>query len=99
MDKTASDAFYHTELHNVLQAWGIEKLVITGLQTEFCVDTTCRRALSQGYEVTLIADGHTTGDSHMKAAEVVEHHNRVLANLAHPHHNIAVTDLAEYVYN
>ena len=80
--KKASDSFHETELHAVLQARGIEKLVICGLQSEFCVDTTTRRALALGYPVTLVADGHSTLDnSVLKAAQISAHHNETLGNI------------------
>ena len=44
--KTATDSFHRTELHNVLLARGITNLIICGLQSDFCVDTTTRRALA-----------------------------------------------------
>jgi nicotinamidase-related amidase len=44
----------------VLQQLGISKLVIVGMQIEFCVDTTCRRAFSIGYETILVEDAHST---------------------------------------
>jgi nicotinamidase-related amidase len=46
--KTTPDSFNLTELHALLQARGITHLVICGLQTDFCVDTTVRRALALG---------------------------------------------------
>ena len=89
MQKTASDAFYETELEDALHASSIDRVLVCGLMTEFCVDATCRAALSRNYEVTLVSDAHTTGDSsqddaQLKAAQIIDHHNRVLANLAHP---------------
>jgi nicotinamidase-related amidase len=36
----------------------VSRLVICGLQTEFCDDTTVRQALSLGDSVTLVADAH-----------------------------------------
>ena len=47
--KKATDSFHQTELHSVLQARGIKRLVICGLQSEFCVDTTTRRALEKSW--------------------------------------------------
>lgn len=35
-------------------------VVMCGIQTEVCVDTTCRRAFSLGYRVTLASDAHST---------------------------------------
>jgi nicotinamidase-related amidase len=88
--KTASDAFHDTPLGAELERCGADRLVVTGMQTEYCVDTTCRRAISLGYDVTLVADGHTTRDGLMPASEIIRHHNAVLPGLAHPHHHVTV---------
>jgi len=94
--KQASDAFYETTLRRELDASGIKRIVVTGMQTEYCVDTTCRRALSEGYDVTLAADGHTTGDTDiLSAEEIIAHHNTTLGHLAHPDHTITVKPSAE----
>ena len=95
IEKTASDSFYETTLDAELTARDITHIIVTGLQTEFCVDTTCRAALSRRYSVTLIGDAHTTGDSHLPAAEIIDHHNRILKNLAHPAGNIEVKTTSE----
>ncbi|WP_112662227.1 cysteine hydrolase family protein [Microvirga flavescens] len=77
--KAACDSFYETDLQSVLARQGITHLMIVGLMTQYCVDTTCRRAVSLGYDVTLVADGHTTGDSGVFTVEqLVEHHNALL---------------------
>jgi hypothetical protein len=47
----ASDSFHQTPLLDELRRLGVTHLVVTGMQTEFCVDTTCRRAISLGYSV------------------------------------------------
>jgi nicotinamidase-related amidase len=95
VEKQASDAFCATNLDEVLQARGIRRVLVTGLQTEYCVDTTCRAALSRGYEVTLVSDAHTTGESHLSAATIIDHHNRLLSNLAYPGAGISVRPCAE----
>jgi hypothetical protein len=60
------------------------------------VDATCRRAASEGFDVTLVADGHTTEDTPtLPAAQIIAHHNRTLGQLAHPDHPIAVRPRAE----
>ena len=60
-----------------------ERLVICGFQSEFCVDTTTRRALALGYPVTLVADGHSTLDnSVLTAAQIAAHHNETLSNIS-----------------
>jgi nicotinamidase-related amidase len=57
----------------------VGKLVVVGLQTEYCVDTTCRRAYGLGYEVILVRDAHSTWDmGGMSASQIIDHHNNVL---------------------
>jgi len=81
VEKTACDSFYKTDLHEKLQNKNVTKLVIAGMQTEFCVDTTCRRAFSMGYESVLVSDGHSTFDSEiLKASQIIEHHNSIWDN-------------------
>lgn len=80
--KTATDSFYRTELHSLLQSLGVARLVVCGLQSEFCVDSTVRGALALGYPVLLVSDGHSTLDNDvLSAAQISAHHNVTLANL------------------
>jgi nicotinamidase-related amidase len=80
--KTGSDAFHRTQLHSILQALEADELVVCGLQSEFCVDSTVRAALALGYSVTMVADGHSTVDNDvLSAAQISAHHNATLANL------------------
>lgn len=80
--KTACDAFFKTSLHDQLQAFGVDRLIVCGLQSEFCVDSTVRGALARGYPVTLVADGHSTLDNGvLTAPQIIAHHNATLANL------------------
>ena len=59
---------------------GVDELVVCGLQSEFCVDSTVRHASTLGFPVTLVADAHSTWDAaSLTAAQIIEHHNRVLA--------------------
>ena len=77
--KAAPDSFYGSRLKSHLGALGAERLIVLGNQTEFCVDTTCRRARSLGYRVTLLADAHSTYDNeYLTARQIIDHHNLVL---------------------
>jgi nicotinamidase-related amidase len=83
LDKAATDSFHRTELQAILQRLGIDRLVICGLQSEFCVDTTTRRALALGYPVTLVSDAHSTQDNGLlTAAQISAHHTLTLANIS-----------------
>lgn len=85
IDKTACDSFSDTVLFEQLQERQAETLVIAGLATEFCVDTTVRAAVSMGFDVIALADAHTTGDRpHLSAEQIIAHHNWVWSNLAVP---------------
>jgi len=77
--KHACDAFHETELKAILVARDIGHLVIGGCKTEYCIDTTCRAAISHGYPVSLVGDGHSTTNSPvLPAAQIISHHNQVL---------------------
>ncbi|MBB4867045.1 nicotinamidase-related amidase [Pseudomonas nitritireducens] len=81
--KTTPDSFLRTELGDLLQARGIDHLVICGLQSDYCVDTTTRRALAQGYAVTLVGDAHSTvANAVLSAAQISAHHNAVLGSIS-----------------
>lgn len=79
--KRTPDSFHETQLGDELVRRGIHKLVVVGIQTENCVDTTCRRACSLGYDVTLVSDAHSTWNTDvLTAPQVIAHHNAVLGD-------------------
>jgi nicotinamidase-related amidase len=97
--KTASDSFYETSLQRELDARGVRRLVVAGAVTEFCVDTTCRRAASLGYDVTLAADAHETGNSAgLTAEQKIAYHNAILTDLT-TDHPITVLPTAEITFD
>jgi len=79
IQKYNSDSFLDTILDEELLKREITRLVIAGLATPMCIDTTVRSAVSHGYNVILIQDAHSTLDSEvLKASQIVAHHNDVL---------------------
>ncbi len=91
--KRSSDAFYETSLQRELQAREIGRLVIAGMKTEMCVDTTSRRAVSVGYDVTLATDAHTTTDNDvLPAARIVAHHNATLDDFGNDDHVVTIEE-------
>src|SRR5712691_7854162 len=57
IDKPGKGAFYATELGVVLAKYGIENLLVCGVTTEVCVNTTVREANDRGYRCVVLADG------------------------------------------
>ncbi|MEK6323824.1 MAG: cysteine hydrolase family protein [Acidobacteriota bacterium] len=94
--KRASDSFFETTLQPELEARGIKHIVVAGCMTEYCVDTTSRRAISLGYDVTLVSDAHTTVDNKLlTAAQIIAHHNALLDGFDAGSHAISVKSTDE----
>lgn len=82
IDKYANDVFYNSELQSKLKELKITELLITGCATDFCVEATIQSALTKDYDITVVSDGHTTGERpHLKAEKVIEHYNWVWKNM------------------
>jgi len=98
--KRASDSFYDTTLRQVLEDRGIHTLVVAGGQTEYCVDTTIRRATTLGYNITLVGDAHTTYDNNvLSAAQIIAHTNDTLNGFGTDGHRITVKPSEEIVFS
>ncbi|KJK46913.1 isochorismatase hydrolase [Lentzea aerocolonigenes] len=83
--KTATDGFYESGLHQALEDAGT--IVLTGVGTDYCVDATVRAAVSRGFDVILVEDGHSTvpdPEAGLTAEQIIARHNRILSNAVHP---------------
>ncbi len=70
--KTKSSAFHGTDFDARLKARGIDHLVITGMQSEYCVNSAVRGAYERDYRITLVSDAHSTGDTRVaKAKDII----------------------------
>jgi nicotinamidase-related amidase len=58
--KNTRNAFTSTNLQELLQEKGVERLVITGIQTEQCCETTTRLAADLGYDVDFVTGATMT---------------------------------------
>jgi biuret amidohydrolase len=56
IDKPGKGAFYQTELELMLRNRGIENLLVCGVTTEVCVNTTVREANDRGYRCIVLGD-------------------------------------------
>ena len=91
--KTTNDCFYNSALAERLKELNISELLITGCATDFCVDSTVKSAITKGYDVTIVADGHTTADRPtLKAGQVIAHYNWVWANMVPVNGDIKVVN-------
>jgi nicotinamidase-related amidase len=89
--KRACDAFFETTLESELRTAHIEQLVICGCMTQYCVDTTVRRAVGLGYDVVLASDGHTTADTPtLRFEQIIAHHNALLDGFDAGSHEVSV---------
>jgi nicotinamidase-related amidase len=78
-DKTRPSCFFGTDLARELERRGVGELVIAGIKTQYCIDTTCRAAAERSLSVVLVEDGHTCADTPMlQARQIVDHHNATL---------------------
>ncbi len=82
------DAFHGTDLEGFLRTNDVTQLVITGVMTHLCCETTARSAFVRGFEVFFPADG--------SAAYNAGFHRATLMNLGHGFANITtIADLSE----
>lgn len=96
VDKTANDAFYRSNLHELLEKQKVNQLFITGCATDFCVEATVQSALVKDYNITIVKDGHTTADRpHLKAEKIIQHYNWVWSDLTPTLGKINVCSLEE----
>ena len=56
IDKPGKGAFFATDLHTILQNRGVKQLLVTGVTTEVCVNTTVREANDRGYDCLVLED-------------------------------------------
>ena len=68
-EKSFSSSFRNTGLREYLDGRGITDFVLVGMQTDYCIDTTCRIAFEFGYNVVIPAGATTTFDNSLATAE------------------------------
>ena len=96
VQKMSPDSFHETSLQEELEKRGITRLVIAGGQTQYCVDTSVRRAVAQGYDVVLASDAHTTDDSETLPAEkIIAFYNETLDGFWAGERRVAVKPAGE----
>ena len=74
IDKPGKGAFWSTDLHAILQHRQVRQLIVTGVTTEVCVNTTVREANDRGYECLLLEDccAATKVENHLAAVDMIK---------------------------
>ena len=70
--KRFNSSFEETTLEDELARLGATHVVLAGAATNWCIRATAYGALDRGYDLTLIADAHTTGPIEFRDGRVVE---------------------------
>ena len=97
--KKSCDAFLETTLDDFLRSRAIDRLIITGWATDYCVDTTIRSALARGYPTVVPSDGHTASDRpHLTAEKIIEHHNAIWADFIAPGGPAVICSVADVIH-
>ena len=61
LEKPHFGAFYDTDLEARLEALGVDTIIITGIETNVCCETTAREAMVRDIRTFFLSDGTTTG--------------------------------------
>jgi nicotinamidase-related amidase len=100
--KQYGDSFEDTILETTLAELGVGHLVVVGAQTDQCVRSTIHGGFARGYDVTLVADAHTTEDLSAWGApppeQVIAHTNLYWAHQSAPGRKAQAPTAAEVVW-
>jgi nicotinamidase-related amidase len=79
VNKTTPDSFLDTDLLTILNDHAVTSVTLAGLQTECCIDTTCRSAFGKKIMTVVVSDAHSTYDDVvMNAPDIINYHNRLM---------------------
>ena len=59
VQKTLNDPFAGTVLRTALDEINVDRVLVAGWATDFCVDATVRSSVSNNYNVVVVGDAHT----------------------------------------
>lgn len=68
-DKKFNSAFIKTGLKEYLESKNIDTIILTGLQTEYCIDATCKSAFEHEYKIIIPEETNTTFDNEYLSGE------------------------------
>lgn len=68
-DKTVNSAFRNTGLLEYLRGKDVRRVIVTGLQTDYCIDASVKCAFEHGFEVIVPHDANSTTDNAFMSGE------------------------------
>ncbi len=101
--KQHRSAFADTGLGAALRERGVDRIVLAGVQSAFCVDLAGKHALAEGFDVTLVSDAHANGPLDTSAGPLSDEQVRAMVNrtwstLRHPGRRVEVTTAADVAW-
>lgn len=72
VDKHHNSSFEETSLEDALATLGVSHVVLAGAATSWCIRATAYGALDRGYDLTLVADAHSTESIPLQDGGVIE---------------------------
>ncbi len=100
--KSYGDSFEGTDLGEILAAASVGHLLVAGAQTDECIRSTIHGAFVRGYDVTLVADAHSTEDLTAWGAPppelVIAHTNLYWQNQSAPGRAAGVAQTADVTF-
>ncbi|MBY0755347.1 cysteine hydrolase [Clostridium sardiniense] len=80
-EKQYNSAFYKTDLKIYLDNNNIDTIILVGLQTEYCIDATCKSAFDYGYKIIMPEETNTTFDNdYLSGEKLYEFYNYKIWN-------------------
>jgi len=68
--KTRYNAFCRTKLNKILQKLKVKSVVITGIKTHLCCETTAREAFTRDYQVFFVSDATATNNKELQLSSL-----------------------------
>jgi nicotinamidase-related amidase len=68
-EKQYNSAFHKTDLKKYLDSKNVDTIILVGLQTEYCIDATCKSAFDYGYKIIMPEETNTTFDNDFLSGE------------------------------
>ncbi|MCT4634056.1 MAG: cysteine hydrolase [Firmicutes bacterium] len=81
VEKEYNSAFHKTNLKEYMDSKNIDSIMLVGMQTEYCIDATCKSAFDLEYEIIMPEGSNTTFDNeYLSGQKLFEYYNYKIWN-------------------